>query len=405
MKKPWILAVSVAVCAGTVAVAQTGTAAGPKRGPERGRVVSSERIARLSADETAAYLSGQHYPSPAPRNGVDAYRIGYRTVDENGGPTTASGLLVLPRNADRHPRLVAYEHGTMAAREDGPSVDDNDARASTVLFAGRGYAAVAPDLLGLGTGPGHHPYMDAATEASASLDMLRAARNFAAGHGRTLDGRVLVTGFSAGGHAAMAVGRTLQDHADRHFALAAVAPVSGPFDVEHAEIPAALRDDTLDPKEAVFYLGYWITSMNRLHHLYDSPSEAFLPPYDDTAESLFDGDHSDEEVFRGLPDTVDQLLTPRFRRQLLHPTGALRRAMRENDTTCSDWTPEVPVRLYAADGDRDVAIANSEHCRAQLAANGVAAPLTDVGDVGHFDSPVLSMPRIAEWFEQLRPAR
>ncbi|MEC3995091.1 lipase family protein [Actinacidiphila sp. DG2A-62] len=233
----------------------------------------------MSAAATGRYLSDGGYDAPAPRYGVDQYRLVYRTVDADGRATTASGLVVLPDSGARTLHTVAYEHGTLVAKSDAPSVDESDARVSPTLFAGRGYAAVAPDYLGLGEGPGVHPYMDTATETTASVDMLRAARAFAAGRGRTLDGRVLVTGFSQGGTAATALARALQSGVDPHFEPAALAPVSGPYDVQHAEIPAAFGDDpTLDPKEAAFYFAYWTVAMNRLHHFYDAPSQVFAPP-------------------------------------------------------------------------------------------------------------------------------
>jgi acetyl esterase/lipase len=366
----------------------------------RGQVLSSALVAHLSRAATAGALDDAGYEAPPPRYGLDEYRVVYRTVGVDGEARRASGLVVLPDGGGRELRVVSYDHGTMAAKDDAPSVDHNAGRAAAELFAARGYAAVAPDYLGLGLGPGRHPYMDAATEASASLDMLRAARAVAAEHGRGLRPDVLVTGFSQGGHAAMALAGVLRQGGDPYFRAAAVAPVSGPYDVEHAEIPASF-DGRLDPKEAVFYLGYWTTAMNRRYGLYDRPSQAFLPPYDRTVEELFDGLHSDEQVFTGLPDTLQELLTPRYLDWLRHPDGALARALRANDTTCGGWRPGVPVRLYAARGDRDVAIANSRSCQDRLAADGVRADLVDVGDATHFPSQLLAIPQVADWFDHL----
>ncbi len=400
---------AVTVCAGVLAAASaaagTGGAvkadtAGPAGDTGRGQVVSSTLIAHLSQAATAQALEDAGYETSAPRYAIDEYRVVYRTGGTTGASTQASGLVVLPERGDQQLRVVSYDHGTMVARDDAPSEDDNAGRAAVELFAGRGYAAVAPDYLGLGLGPGAHPYMDAATEASASLDMLRAARTVAAGHGHSLERGVLVTGFSQGGQAAMALAGTLRRGGDPYFQAAAVAPVSGPYDVEHAEIPAAF-DGRLDPKEATFYFGFWITAMNRTYGLYDAPSQAFLPPYDRTVEDLYDGAHSDEQVFAGLPDTMQQLLTPRFLDWLRHPSGALARALRTNDTTCAGWQPGIPVRLYAAKGDRDVAIANAQSCRHQLEANGVYSDLINVGDVTHFPSQLVAVPRVADWFDRL----
>jgi hypothetical protein len=65
----------------------------------------------MSTEETAAYLKGK-IDTPV-HNGIDAYRVVYRTVGPDGGPTTASGLIVLPRTDSRRLRVVSYEHGTL----------------------------------------------------------------------------------------------------------------------------------------------------------------------------------------------------------------------------------------------------------------------------------------------------
>ncbi|GAA4515702.1 lipase family protein [Actinoallomurus oryzae] len=368
-------------------------------GPDgRGRVVSAKKIAGLSREQTASYLDEMNFGSPEPRYGIDEYAVVYRTVTPAGAPTTASGLLVLPRSEDRTLRTVAYEHGTNATRLDAATTSaESYDRAAAALVAGAGFGAVAPDYLGLGLGPGHHPYMDHASETTASLDMLRAARAVAADHGRSLTSKVRVTGFSQGGAAAMALGRALQARGE----LAALAPISGPYDVEHAEIPVGLHGDQLSPQEVTFYLGYWITSMNRLHHFYTSPSEAFQKPYSETVETLFDGDHSAPQIVAGLPATPQELLRPEFAARLDHPDGSLARAMRENDDTCSSWRPRVPIRIFAAHGDKDVAILNARHCQAQLRQHRVDAPLTDVGATDHTGSAFRSMPQVVRWFASL----
>jgi len=137
--------------------------------------------------------------------------------------------------------------------------------------------------------------------------------------------------------------------------------------------------------------------MNRLHHFYRDPSEVFRAPYDATVEQLFDGDHPDEDIPGALPAAPADLLTPQFVERLRHPSGPLLAAMRENDQTCQ-WSPRVPIRLYAADGDRDVTIGNTRVCQAELRSHGANAPLVDVGDVDHVGSAMASVPRILDWF-------
>ena len=164
----------------------------------------------------------------------------YATAGVDGAPATASALLVLP-HGERRLATVAYEHGTLVRRADAPSQGlDSLASSAAVLYGAAGFATVAPDYLGLGSGSGSQAYLHARTEAGASIDALRAARSFARRHGRRLDSRVLVTGFSQGGHAAMALARALQGGAAPPLRLRAVAPVSGVFDLQRAELPAIL---------------------------------------------------------------------------------------------------------------------------------------------------------------------
>jgi pimeloyl-ACP methyl ester carboxylesterase len=369
----------------------------------RGKVVSVTSLGGLSKEATGAYLTREHFGSPVPRNGVTILRVIYRTVTPKGAPTTASGLVVLPRTAQRRLRVVDYEHGTNPTKSAAATVDPaSEDRAAGLLFAAAGYAAVAPDYLGLGYGPGRHPYMDAASETTASVDMLRAARIVAQREGRRLDGRILVTGFSQGGQAAMALGRALQGGVDHHLRLAALAPVSGPYDVQHAELPVGLAAHSpLDPKEVTFYFSYWLSSMNRLHGIYKTPFQVFKSPYDKTVDGLFDGFHSGEQTYRAIPATPQQIFTAKFMQQLKHPTGALLKAFQVNDTTCTNWVPQVPTRLWAARGDRDVTIVNAQHCEAALRAHGVKASITDVGDTDHTGSALRSIPQIVRWFETL----
>ncbi|TMR24151.1 alpha/beta hydrolase [Nonomuraea turkmeniaca] len=408
MRTPTRTRMLALACAGLVLATATGPAALAATGApashavtidDRGTIVSADLLARLSAGQIAAYLTEAKFPVPDRPQGADLYAVVYRTTAVDGTPTTASGVVALPHRSRHGLWTVSYQHGTLATKAGAGSVSDGDGRAAPLMFAAAGFAGVAPDYLGLGKGPGFHPYMDAATEASASLDLLRAAGELAAGKGRSLSGDVLLTGFSQGGHATMALGKELRD--ERGLRLRGVAPIAGPYDVKDAELPALLGG-RLDPGSATFYLAYWTVSMNRLHHFYDSPSEVFQDP---GVERLFDGLHNFDEIVAGLPASPQDLVTPAYLKSVSQPSGPLLRALEVNDTTCAGWRPGVPVRLYAGRGDRDVAIANSYHCLRDLRASKVKVSLTDVGDVDHFTSAKRSLPKVLDWFTALRDAR
>ncbi|RLU90412.1 hypothetical protein CTZ27_21000 [Streptomyces griseocarneus] len=196
----------------------------------------------------------------------------------------------------------------------------------------------------------------------------------------------------------MGLGRALQQGADPHFTLAGLAPVSGPYDSRHAEAPAGLEKGTLHGKNTNFLFAYWLTAMNRTYHLYTDPSEVFQAPYASRMESLFDGTHDSGEIFAALPDTPGQLFTPRLVDWALHPTGELLRAFQESDTGCTGWRPRIPVRLFAARGDKDVAYDNALSCERSLRASGADVTLTDVGDIEHSPSRRAALPEALAWF-------
>ncbi|MFI7002740.1 alpha/beta fold hydrolase [Nocardia sp. NPDC050175] len=367
---------------------------------ERGTVVSTTPVAQLSTEETAAYLAKGNFDTPV-HNGVDAYRVDYRTITAAGEPTTASGLVVLPRTDSPRLRTVSFEHGTLVLKSDAPSVNNQSRpdQARTIMFAAAGYAAIAPDYLGLGDGTGNHPYTHAPTEVSASADLLFAAKNVAAQQHRELERDILVSGFSQGGHAAMAFGKALQADEVPGFGLAALAPVSGPYALRDVETPAGL-DGRVAPGPAVFYFAYWLTAMNQIYHLYDSPAEAFQEPYAGKIEGLFDGTRNELTIATMLPITPDLLLTPKFVELAKNPTGAVLKAITDSDGTC-DWTPRVPVRLYGATADRNVPYANAEHCLQALHSEN--ATLQNLGGLDHTNSARAAMPQILTWFQQQSP--
>jgi hypothetical protein len=370
----------------------------------RGTLVSWTPLATLS-DRAAVdtFLREQSFDGATDRYGVRTYRLVYRTVDPGGAPTTASGLLAVPLNDQQWLQPVSFTHGTQIFKGDAPSTSsDGFLTAPPVTFASAGFAAAAPDYLGLGEGPGPHPWMDVPSETTASLDLLRAARTFLAGSGKQLRREVLATGFSQGASAALGLGRALRGGADPWFRLGGLAPISGVYDFQNAEIPAMLNGE-LDPKFSVAYITYLLVAFNRLHHIYDAPSAIFQPRYVNVAE-LFDGTHQGIDVLNGLPGTLSELLTPQGFAMLTHPAGAFADALAELDSVCSDWTPGAPTRLYLSPGDEQAANVNSVHCQNQFAARGTKVPVVDVGvnrdysGFVHEGSELLGTPVVARWF-------
>ncbi|MEU4711988.1 alpha/beta fold hydrolase [Nocardia salmonicida] len=138
--------------------------------------------------------------------------IDYWTRGVGGVPQPASGALYLPSGvapAGGWP-VATYDHGTTGlgagcgGQSDPAGAPWPQAQAGQDVFlrhlVSKGFAVVAPDYLGLGrfdTGP--HPYLGIDTEATATIDMLRAAHAVR----DDLSPVWVATGMSQGGQAAL----------------------------------------------------------------------------------------------------------------------------------------------------------------------------------------------------------
>jgi hypothetical protein len=118
-------------------------------------------------------------------------------------------------------------------------------------------------------------------------------------------------------------------------------------------------------------------------------------------ETLFDGEHREQDIFAALPATPEELFTASFVAELKNPRGELRQILATNDQACRDWRPRVPVRLFTSTGDKDVAIENTENCAAQLSSSGARARVVNLGDVDHFTAGRMAVPQVLRWLKHL----
>lgn len=337
----------------------------------RGTLISATPVGGVEAADLPAYLGRFGLGSPLATRAVDGFRIEYRTVDEHGRPTTATGLVAVPRERRRLLSTVTWLHGTQVYRGDQGSVRaESPDRATGYLFAAAGHLAVAPDYLGLGQGPGFHPYMHHDSMNTAAADAVRAARAFMLRRGVLTDPRLLLTGHSQGGSGAMALGQALQEGREPGLGLRAVSALSGPYD-----LAAAVADAVAGrANNAVPYLGYAVTTWRRIHGLYPDPAQVYRKP---ELAALFDGHTPMPEVMRQLPRDPAEFFTEEFLNRLKNPDEQMRALLAKESNRC-DWRPRVPVKLYSSTGDRDVSIRYSRSCSARS-----GAPLTDLGEIDH----------------------
>lgn len=325
--------------------------------------------ASLLGQKSKAELLVQFNNLPFIQFGAKYYRITYTTLSVQGVPDTASGLLAVPDNpARRYPRLV-YQHGTSGSKQDVPSINVLSGGEGTIgqLFAGLGYVAVLPDYLGLGNvSKGFHPYVHAASEAWAALDMLRAIETFLSQNQVVVNEQLFITGYSQGGHAAMALHRAIEKEHTQEFSVTAAAPMSGPY-----SISGVMRDLILTDK--LYYYPAYIPNtalsyQTTYGNLFSDVEEIFKQPYAALVQEFYEGDITLSELNTALIAQLTaneggsypfRMLQPDLVQAVQNdPSHPVNLALADNDTY-NDWLPQAPMRLFYCMGDDQVPFQNS----------------------------------------------
>lgn len=361
-------------------------------------------FSRAAADAQMAiwgYPSPPH-PLPPSQCGVDVYGVVHTTSDRDGRAVPASGLVAVPTGLEGPRPIISFEHGTATQRLSAPSTFNYQAQTPVFAFATGGYVVSCTDYLGLGSSPVMHTYLVADANASVALDMLRAARELCAQLAVPLDGRLYVTGYSEGGHAAMAVARAAQAAADAgapDLAVTAAAPLAGAYNLTVGAAPELAAK--APPGTGLLFVCYTLLAWQSYYgdicrSLYDVlrfPFAAMVPrvfdgtlSLDRTREALYAAaleqyriDHPEADGPPALVTTFD-VITPEFAAAFLDPTSRIGRRIRENSV--HDWTPRMPMYLVGARNDTQVPFAGTIDAVRTMRARGVSAAALNFHDQG-----------------------
>lgn len=354
----------------------------------------------LIEEHNTNWLRNHGYPDAD--NGVRVVRFTYWTTGLNGNPSKASGVLVDPVTDCSTP-LLCLVHGTSFRKQDVASNWEENAGAASGSFpyATQGIATVLPDLLGLGESPGLHPYLHAASEASACMDAVRAAREYRIQRNQPLNDQLFLAGSSAGSHAALATAQAMQTDHPEEFQVTAVAGINGPY-----AIFPVIRDAFTSGQvnDGMANLAYVLMSYNQAYpDLFNTTSEFMQSPYSSQVPPLFDGDHTKEQIDNKLPNNADDLLPAALRNSLEdQPNGPLNQRLKEN--TVFNWKPEFPVKLCYCNSDEFVSPQNSILAASTFEANGATQVTTYMpsNTAGHAQCGQLSDPVVLAWFLSMK---
>ena len=335
---------------------------------------------------------------------VQTFKINYTTTDPLGNTIAASGALMIPLNVPCDSFSIAiYNHGTILLKSDVPSRDNFEAVIAKI-FSSTGAIAIAPDYLGLGDSPGLHPYVHGASEATASLDLIRAARQYLTDSLQIgLNGEVFLTGYSQGGHAAMATAKYVEENnLLSEFNIIGAGPASGPYNLSATMLPLLLSNT---PYSNPGYIPYFLFAMQDVYgNIFQSYNEILDSPYDSIIPPLFDGLNTMSVVNAALPNQIRSFIQDSVLDNLeadsLSMTHPITQALLDNDNY--DWAPSFPMELYYCTQDEQVDFQNSLDAEAAMQAKGSNVVAINKGSLNHGGCVLPSLTAALNFFLNLR---
>jgi pimeloyl-ACP methyl ester carboxylesterase len=361
----------------------------------RGSIVRVEHLFGLPAFALRLIIWYMGSPKPIPvTSGIDLYRIAYWS-ESGGRPVLVSGLLTMPAAGPLRGTVI-WMHGTQMERGSSQSSPAwGESVPVSGVFAGGGYALVAPDLVGLGASKDIQAYFCNASTVSVTRDFLRAAQRVTADLGRTWNSDLYLVGFSQGGHSVAVLQRAFEADPNSPWHVKASAGIAGPYDIGGITIPFALKGESTGDSQ---YLSMFTLSYASFYHL--SLGSALKPKYAAIVPRLFDGNHTREDVDKDLPADPRLLFNSGFLSALeARGDNWLLRMADRNEAF--RWRPRAPFRAYYGENDVDVPPAEAKHFVKVATSMGGHVLAVDVGPYDHDASVVQAVPRVRDWFDEI----
>ncbi len=340
---------------------------------EAQELISYELLENVTKEEISAEFG------LAAQTDLEHYKMQYTTKDLNGVLDTASGLVSIPVSRDFEFPLLLNLHGTVDGPADVPSNLAGGFEIAEIISSYQ-FIGLSPDYLGLGSSRGLHPYVHADSEASATLDMMYAFEKMREELDVHQNEQIFITGYSQGGHAAMAIHRELEtNHADE-FTVTAASHMSGPYSISRRMVDATLGDSEY------FFVAYLasvaLTMLNAYPELLVGfeITDIFKPEYIPEIMRYANGEiglfelNSQLTLLLGnnvgaitpkdmlFPDVLDGIKND--------PSYPLSMALADNDVY--DWTPNAPTRLLYCTADEQVSFENALLAEEVMKANGAS---------------------------------
>jgi pimeloyl-ACP methyl ester carboxylesterase len=327
---------------------------------------------------TALGQAGQQF-APFVKNGVRQYKIVYNTTNTDGTKIQASGALIVPTGLTDAPALVSYQHGTIFNDKDAPSyltTTSSEGQIATLL-ASFGFITSAPDYIGYGTSNNlPHTYEHREGLATASLDMLRAAKETIANEKINWNKSLYLAGYSEGGYATMSLQKKIEETTGTEFNLKAASSGAGAYNKTQSFKNLVTTRSSGDSTHNASYIWVLLT-YDRIYKFNRPLNTYFIEPYATQIQT--------QKQNARIGGSFDGLLTTAIKKGITDGTDtALLTAVADNDIF--DWKPKTPTRLYHGDKDTYVPYFNSVTAADAMKKRGADVELVTVAGGNHGSS-------------------
>ena len=304
---------------------------------------SVERLNTILSTEVATFSSFKiQYPQAA--NGVSLYKVQYATVipEQGNKPTLASGLVAVPKTAQKKLPVVSYQHGTVFTRTAVPSrpEESDETRIVTARLAGNGYVVIAADYIGKGDSAEPDSYMVREATVQACVDMLFAARAVLADLGIAEDG-LFLSGWSQGSWSTQQFRHRLES---LNVPVKAAATAATPNDL-YLLLTRWINNPTA--LDATWLAGSVILFTHSYAHYYDMPGlpqTVIKPEYEAACRDFYENKIGWEQLQPQIPGKIADLLQKDAVAKSTPGMDAFFSRLRENQAFM--WRSVTPCRYY-----------------------------------------------------------
>jgi pimeloyl-ACP methyl ester carboxylesterase len=341
-------------------------------------LVGSSLIGEYSTTALAERVPSVPLVASLVRYPLRVYRLTYRTHTPEGQEAIASGVVLVPTTTTALP-VLSYQHGTLtpSSEDQAPSyyAEGSDVWSVVSVLASTGYVVSAPDYLGYGASKAlPHPYEHAASLASTSADMLRAAREFCQQQNVLVNQKNFLLGYSEGGYATMALHKLLEEKYATTLPVTASAPGAGAY---HKTAFAKYILQSTQPLSFLSTYVWVLRTYDRIYGLNRPYSFYYQEPYATRLAA---------DPFAAVPSQQSQLFASSFREAVLTGSDApLAASLADNDIY--DWRPKAPLALFHGTADDYVPFFNSQDAYDAMQKRGATqVQLRPIQGGNHFSS-------------------